>query len=123
MSVEAAPGSAGEDRSAHQWPHAANAVLGLWLATAPATYGVSSGAALASDIASGVLIVVLSGLACSRHFPWARWMVGAIGLWLLAAPLVFWSPAAAYATNMLVGTLVIAFALLVPGMSGAGVLS
>ena len=72
-----------------------------------------------SDVVSGVLIVVLSGLACSPRFRWAPWAVAGVGLWLMAAPLVFWAPtAAAYATDTLVGTLVFAFAVLVPGTPG-----
>jgi uncharacterized membrane protein len=68
---------------------------------------------------SGVLIVVLSGLACSPRFPRAAWAVGGVGLWLMSAPLIFWAPtAAAYGTDTLVGTLVIVFALLVPGPPG-----
>ena len=106
------------------WPHAANAVLGAWLATAATTYTPHPAALLWSDVVSGVLIIVLSGLACSRRFPWAAWAVGCIGLWLMTAPLVFWAPTAAtYGTDTLVGTLVIAFALLVPGTPGTRDLS
>jgi uncharacterized membrane protein len=101
------------------WPHAANAVLGAWLATAATTYDPHPPVLLWGDVVSGVLIVVLSGLACSPRFPWAAWAAGCIGLWLMTAPLVFWAPtAAAYGTDTLVGTLVIVFALLVPGTPG-----
>jgi len=42
-----------------------------------------------------------------------------VGVWLMAAPLVFWAPtAAAYATDTLVGTLVFTLAVLVPGTPG-----
>jgi uncharacterized membrane protein len=38
-----------------------------------------------------------------------------VGVWLLAAPLIFWSPdAAAYVNDSLVGILVIAFSLIIP---------
>jgi uncharacterized membrane protein len=101
------------------WPHAANTVLGAWLATGPATSDLEQPLLESSDVASGALIVLLSGLACSRRFSWAPWAIATIGLWLMAAPLVFWAPsAAAYATDTLVGALVIAFALLVPGSPG-----
>jgi uncharacterized membrane protein len=128
MSVDTAPAPVRDTLSAARspaelrtpaWTHAANAVLGAWLATAAATYSPHPPALLWSDVASGVLIVVLSGLACSPRFPWAAWAVGCIGLWLMSAPLVFWAPtAAAYGTGTLVGTLVIVFALLVPGTPG-----
>ena len=102
------------------WPHVANAVLGAWLATSATTFSPHPPALLISDVVSGVLIVILSGLACSRRFPWAAWVVSVIGLWLMCAPLAFWAPtAAAYGVNTLVGTLVVVFALLVPGTSGA----
>jgi uncharacterized membrane protein len=103
------------------WPHAANAVLGIWLATAATTFTPHPRALLWSDVVSGMLIVVMSGLACSPRFPWARWVVGGIGLWLMAAPLIFWAPtAAAYGSNTLIGTLLITFALLVPNTAGNG---
>jgi uncharacterized membrane protein len=102
------------------WPHAANAALGLWLATAPATFGPHHAALLWSDVVSGVLIVALSVLACVPRFAWAAWGSAAVGLWLMAAPLVFWAPtAAAYATDTFVGAQVVAFAVLVPGTVGA----
>ena len=128
MSVDTAPvlppATAPSARSASEgrpprWPHAANAVLGAWLAAAPATFGPHPPALLGSDIIAGTLIVILSGLACTRRFPWAAWAVGLVGLWLMVAPLLFWAPtAAAYATDTLLGALVIAFALLVPGTPG-----
>jgi hypothetical protein len=101
------------------WPHAANAVLGLWLASAPATFGPHDPALLWSEVVSGVLVVVLSALACTERFRWAAWAAAAVGLWLMAAPLVFWAPtAAAYAVDTVAGTLVVAFAVLVPGTVG-----
>lgn len=129
MSVNAAPsplsgtrsdsGLAAESRHPI-WPHAANAVLGAWLATSATTFSHHPPTLLTSDVVSGLLIVVLSGLACLRRFPWAAWVVGIIGLWLMCAPLVFWAPTAtAYGINTLVGTLAVVFALLVPGTSGA----
>jgi uncharacterized membrane protein len=45
--------------------------------------------------------------------------VAAVGLWVLTAPLVFWTTsAAAYAVDTLVGTLVIVLAVLVPPQPG-----
>lgn len=101
------------------WARAAIAVLGVWLATAPAAFSPHSAPLVWSDIVSGLLLVVLSGLACSQRFGWATWAAAGVGLWLMAAPLVFWAPtAAAYATDTLIGTLVVAFAVLVPGTPG-----
>jgi uncharacterized membrane protein len=101
------------------WPYAANAALGAWLATAPAAVIPHPPALVWSDVTSGALIVLLSGLACSPRFRWAPWAVAGVGLWLMTAPLVFWAPtAAAYATDTLVGALVFTFAVLVPGTPG-----
>jgi uncharacterized membrane protein len=117
MSAPAA--AAASTRAARIWPHAANAVLGLWLATAPATFGPHRAGLLWSDVISGVLIVLLSALAWMPRFRWAAWCVAAVGLWLMAAPLLFWAPtAAAYAIDTLTGTLVVALAVLVPGSAG-----
>lgn len=101
------------------WPHVANAILGAWVASAPATYAIHPPALLWNDLLSGGLIIGLSAWAGMRRSPAAAWGVGAVGLWLMCAPLVFWAPtAAAYATEALVGALVIGFALLVPGTPG-----
>jgi uncharacterized membrane protein len=107
------------DRRPLLWPHAANAVLGAWLATAPAASDLERLSLVSSDVASGTLIVILSVLACSRRFSWVPWATATIGLWLMAAPLVLWAPTAdAYATDTLIGTLVIGFAIVVPGSPG-----
>ncbi len=102
------------------WPHAANAALGVWLATAAPTAHPHPPALLASDVAAGLLVVLLSALACSPRYWWAPWAAAGVGVWLMVAPLIFWAPtAAAYATDTLVGTLVVVFAVLVPGTPGS----
>ncbi len=125
------------------WAYVAIVLLGVWLLTSPFTLGhgnptlvgdhvtritaerglpaieLRAAAMTWSDIASGALLVVLGALALSPRRVWAQWAVGFVGIWLLFAPLVFWAPtAAAYTNDWLVGTLVIAFAILVPGMPG-----
>jgi nucleoside-diphosphate-sugar epimerase/uncharacterized membrane protein len=123
------------------WCHFANAALGLWLITSPFTFGLTEfwmaesaliapnrrGLALShtwmtvSDIVTGVLIVIFSILSLSRDYGWARWITASLGIWLLFAPLLFWTPSAAiYANDTLVGALVILFAVVVsppPGIS------
>jgi hypothetical protein len=72
-----------------------------------------------SEIVTGALIVVFGLLSLKRDAGWARWTVAALGLWLLFAPLLFWTPsAAAYANDTLVGALVIAFAVAIPATPG-----
>ena len=134
------------------WPHYLNMMLGAWLLTSPFTLGYLSDfvpdanqlrvmterglpsfelrnlAMTWSDVISGLLVVVFSGLSAdaSRRFPWAQWANATVGLWLLFAPLVFWTPLPeAYANGTLIGTLVIALSVLIPmmpGMSMAGMM-
>ncbi|WP_201860725.1 NAD-dependent epimerase/dehydratase family protein [Microvirga soli] len=140
-----------EDARRTRWAHFANIGLGLWLAASPLVYdavtsetvsaavraitaerGLPSvewraGALMASDVISGLLIALFGALSLSNRAAWfAQWANAFIGIWLLFAPLLFWSPSAAqYQNDLLVGFLVIAFAVLVPmmpGMSMAGMM-
>jgi nucleoside-diphosphate-sugar epimerase/uncharacterized membrane protein len=134
------------------WPHYINMMLGLWLLTSPFTLGYMSDfvpdanqlRVMAerglpsfelrnllmtwSDVISGILVIVFSMLSADawRRNPWAQWANAFVGLWLLFAPLVFWTPLPeAYANGTLVGALVIAFSVLIPmmpGMSMAGMM-
>ena len=104
------------------WPHFANMVVGVWLTTNVFTLGYRSTALQVSDAVSGVLIIFLAILSLSDR-SWfklsAPWANSFVGLWLLFAPLVFWSPTSAvYSNDTLVGALVIVFAILAPGMPG-----
>ncbi|MBE0599611.1 MAG: vitamin K epoxide reductase family protein [Desulfuromonadales bacterium] len=70
-----------------------------------------------SDLISGLLLIVLGWRALTPGRPLALWLACGIGVWLNAAPLLFWAPnAAAYLNGTLVGTLVIALTILIPGM-------
>ena len=141
-----------EDHRKMLWPHYVNLILGLWLLTSPFTLGYLSDFApdanqlrvmaerdLASfelrnllmtwsDVISGILVIVFSALSADawRRNSWAQWANAFVGLWLLFAPLVFWTPLPeAYANGTLVGGLVIALAVLIPmmpGMSMAGMM-
>ena len=99
------------------WRDFANITLGFWLLTSPATLGYRSVPMTWSDGISGALIVVLGACTLSARFDLARWGICLVGLWLLMAPLIFWTPdPGAYANDTLVGTLVITFSVLVPMM-------
>ena len=97
--------------------------LGFWLLTAPPALGYESQGMIISDLVCGFLVICLGLISLSPRppFPIARGLLGVIGIWLLAAPLVFWAPtAAAYLNDTLVGALIIGLALLVrpfPGIS------
>jgi nucleoside-diphosphate-sugar epimerase/uncharacterized membrane protein len=141
-----------EDHRKMLWPHYLNLMLGFWLLTSPFTLGYMSNFVpdanqlrvmverglpsfelrnllmTWSDVISGILVIVFSALSANawRRYPWAQWANTAVGLWLLLAPLVFWTPLPeAYANGTLVGGLVIALAVLIPmmpGMSMAGMM-
>lgn len=118
-------------------------LLGLWLILAPFTLGYLNealwtqpsggrGAWFAetatydqlrarlmtwSDVISGVLLVVFGWRALRPDRPVSWWLACAVGTWLVFAPALFWAPtAAAFANDSLVGLLVIALTILIPGM-------
>ena len=45
-----------------------------------------------SDIASGVILIVLAFAVLYLRSGWANYGNGFVGLWLLLAPLIFWAP-------------------------------
>lgn len=125
------------------WVHFAVILLGFWCLTAPyilgyqesGNWGVAQArvmierdlappdwraAALTwSDMGSGILLIVFGSLSLFWRHRWAQWGSCFTGIWLLFAPLLFWSPdPASYASDTLAGTLAIAFAILVPMMPG-----
>lgn len=134
-----------------QWTHFATIALGLWLASSPGVYDAvsadtvrnsvlavtadrelpsvewRSSALAVSDFVSGLLIALFGAMSLSKRTAWiGQWAAALVGIWLLFAPLIFWSPSAAqYLNDFLVGALVIAFSVLVPmmpGMSMAGMM-
>lgn len=140
-----------EDARRTRWAHFANVGLGLWLAASPLVYDAvttdtvsaavraitqeralpsvewRAGALMISDVVSGLLIALFGALSLTKRTAWwAQWAVTFVGIWLLFAPLLFWSPSAAqYQNDLLVGSLVMAFSVLVPmmpGMSMAGMM-
>lgn len=130
------------DRLDHQrtlWCHFTNIALGLWLIASPFAFGLAQqwmqpGELVApnarglansatwmtlSALATGALVVLFGLLSLSRDAGWARWMTAALGLWLLHAPVLLWTPsAAAYANDTLVGALLIVLAVAVPAAPG-----
>ncbi len=99
------------------WRDFANITIGVWLIASPVTLGYRDTATAWSDIATGAVIVVLGALTLWPRFDLARWGLCFSGIWLLFAPLVFWSrDPGAYANDTLAGALVIAFSVLIPMM-------
>ncbi len=131
------------------WAHFAVIGLGAWLLASPFQFGLfdADSARLARDIGGerllpplafrnlltgindlvcGLALMVFGALSLDPRLKWAQWAATIVGLWLLVAPLAFWTPsAAAYASDTLVGGLAVAFSTLVPlmpGMAQAGMM-
>ena len=103
----------------YRWAHLVNIALGTWLVTSPPLIGLMQPSMTSSDIVSGMALVVLAAIALSWRATWARWACVLTGVWLLFAPLIFWTTnAAAYLNDTLIGTLVIAFAVALPPEPG-----
>lgn len=125
------------------WCHFTSLGLGFWVLCSPFMFGylsiaptdfdlprlagerdlwwsVQTRAALmaASDVLSGLAIMLFAVLSLKR-VSWAQWANTVMGLWLMSAPLVFWTPSpASYGNGVLIGGLLIAFTTLVPMMPG-----
>ena len=139
------PGHTTDMRAMHYqtlWTQFAVIALGAWLLTSPLQFALFDPAAAAtvrdvtaerglwepglrnaltgwSDITSGALLMLFGALALSPRFAWAQWANTALGIWLLFAPLTFWTPsAAAFMNDTAVGALAIVFSILVPMMPG-----
>ncbi|MDY7100626.1 MAG: vitamin K epoxide reductase family protein [Actinomycetota bacterium] len=70
-----------------------------------------------SDVISGALLIVLGWRALRPDRPVSRWLACGVGCWLIFAPIVLWSPSAAgFANDSIVGLVVIALTILIPGM-------
>lgn len=90
-------------------------LLGVWLLASPPALAYRSAALTASDLASGVLVILIAAYALLRGGAWTGYAQALVGVWLISAPLLFWAPTpAGYLNDTLLGVLVIAFALLFP---------
>lgn len=132
------------DAKRARWAYFATIGLGLWLAASPPSYdGMSAttfsatvravtvdrglaaldfrASALAiSDLVSGLLIALFGVLSLSKRTAgWAPWATTAVGLWLLFAPMIFWTPSGAqYLNDTVIGMLAISLSVLIPMMPG-----
>ncbi|MGX5733268.1 NAD-dependent epimerase/dehydratase family protein [Bosea thiooxidans] len=122
------------------WAPLTNAAIGLWLLASPATLGLfdpvtapfppALGHEIAfpetrdtrlgiSEIVSGILVSTLALLGMRRRWHGLQWITAAIGIWVMLAPLLFWTTSAgAYATDTLAGMLIVVFAVMVPPVPG-----
>jgi uncharacterized membrane protein len=101
------------------WTHLTIVILGVFLITSPFTFGYKSSLMMNSDIISGALLIIFGFLSANPFRLWAPWGSCFVGLWLLFAPIIFWSPdASAFITDSIIGILVIALSVLIPEMPG-----
>jgi uncharacterized membrane protein len=101
--------------------------LGAWLVATAPVMGVEDARLIASQTVSGLALVILGGLSLSARLWLARWAAAAVGLWVIFAPMLFWSPsAAAFLNAMLVGSLAMGLAVGLrpdPGVTAAAELT
>ena len=70
-----------------------------------------------SDIISGILLVFFGWRSLKPNRPYSVWICCFIGIWISMAPFIFWAPTAvAYYNSTMVGALIIALTILIPGM-------
>ncbi len=120
------------------WVYWSLVMLGIWVAVSPFTFGYGSGvvtpsggrevwlslwnriAAMTwSDVLCGLLLVLFGWRSLTPGRPVSRWMCCFVGIWLSAAPIVFWAPTAvAYLNDTIAGAAAICLSVLVPGMPG-----
>lgn len=118
------------------WVYWMLVILGVWMVLSPVTFGYGKAtvdpsggrevwlslqdrvtAMKWSDIISGLLLIFVGWRTLTPNRPVSLWVCCFIGIWLNAAPLIFWAPnAASYINGTLVGVLVISLTVLVPGM-------
>lgn len=111
-------------------------LLGIWMVVSPLTFDYGKGivqpsggrsiwlsdearvlAMQWSDIICGLLLIVFGWRSLTPNRPVSMWIACFIGIWLNIAPLIFWAPnALIYINGTLVGVLVIALTILIPGM-------
>ncbi len=111
-------------------------ILGCWVLISPFTFDYSIGTVSPSGgrsvwlsleqriafmkwsvIISGALLIFFGWRGLTPNRPVSLWVCCFVGIWLTMAPILFWSPSAvAYLNDTLVGALVIALTILIPGM-------
>jgi hypothetical protein len=120
---EMEPGAMMLEHPSHvAWVHPIVMLLGLWLASSPLMMPYDRPATIANDVVCGTLAVVFASLALRRRWAWLSYTNAFLGIWLLLAPLFFWTTSAAvYLNESLIGALLIAFSTLIPmGMNMEG---
>ncbi len=103
------------------WTYAINCILGLWLIANPHLFDYKSSSLVLSDTICGALIILFEAVSFTPRVAGIRWGTALVAVWLLFAPLVFWSPTpAVYLVDTLVACMLIVMAILIPGTPGSG---
>ena len=118
------------------WVYWTVVLLGFWMVAFPLTFDYGVGAVQPSggrslwltldqrilfmrwsDILSGLGLIFFGWRSLTPNRPVSVWIACFLGIWLSMAPMVFWAPTAVgYLNGTLVGALVIALTILIPGM-------
>jgi hypothetical protein len=93
-------------------------VIGIWVASAPVTLGYSSAAvAMRNDLIVGVAVVILAAASAltvnENSIRTMDWIIAAMGLWLVLAPLLlgYSVVAAALWSDLIAGVLILTLSL------------
>lgn len=118
------------------WIYWTLVILGIWMVMSPLTFDYGKNTvepaggrqvwlSLAdritamkwSDLISGALLIFFACRSLTPNRPASLWICCFIGVWISFAPLIFWAPTAVvYLNGTLVGALIIALTVLIPGM-------
>ncbi len=106
------------------WTYAFNCIVALWLITNPHLFDYRSSNLAISDTVSGALVILFELVSFFPRLCMARWGTALVGIWLLFAPLLFWSPTpAVFLVDTLIASTVVTMSVIVPGTPGAGAIS
>lgn len=118
------------------WIYWSLIVLGVWMLVSPLTFSYGQFIAQPpggrelwlsdtmrvsvmrwSDIISGALLIIFGWRSLKPDRPISLWICCFVGIWLNMAPVIFWAPSLGiYINDTVVGALVIALSILIPGM-------
>ncbi|MGQ3017061.1 vitamin K epoxide reductase family protein [Phenylobacterium sp.] len=117
----------GQAHGAQRWAQMSVMALGAWMIATTPVMGLEDGRLMGVQIASGLALMGLGALALSARLWIARWGAAAIGLWIMFAPILFWTPSsAAFLNGILVGGLAMGLAVGLrpdPGVTAAAELA
>ena len=106
------------------WMCFINLLLAIWLITQPPLIGIEDPLYRWAEVACGAALLVTSTLSLSWRLGIARWASAAIGMVVIALPVLFVTPnAAAYTSDTLVGMLIFGFAICGKPEIGPGILA